>query len=187
MERDFLIKLIICSSPTKKLYCIFHIFYFIIFFIYRLVVFKNKQDQDKKEFEAHKKELEQARDFQLSLIPDNPPKDIAYDVHSYMKTSMEVGGDYYDYFKNDDDLFIVCGDATGHGLNAGMMVSITKAGLYGLELDQPNESLVKLNQAIKAIDLGKMRMSLNIAKFQDSKVTLSSAGMPQHIILIAKK
>ena len=71
-----------------------------------MVVFKNKQDQDKKEFEAHKKELEQARDFQLSLIPDNPPKDIAYDVHSYMKTSMEVGGDYYDYFKNDNDLFI---------------------------------------------------------------------------------
>ena len=164
--------------PLKS-YTAFFIYFILSFFsIYRLVVFKNKQDQDKKEFEAHKKELEQARDFQLSLIPDSPPKDIAYDVHSYMKTSMEVGGDYYDYFKNDDDLFIVCGDATGHGLNAGMMVSITKAGLYGLELDQPNESLVKLNQAIKAIDLGKMRMSLNIAKFQDSKVTLSSAGMP---------
>ena len=71
-----------------------------------MVVFKNKQDQDKKEFEAHKKELEQARDFQLSLIPDSPPNDIPYDVHSYMKTSMEVGGDYYDYFKNDKDLLI---------------------------------------------------------------------------------
>jgi sigma-B regulation protein RsbU (phosphoserine phosphatase) len=95
-----------------------------------------------------------------------------------MKTSMEVGGDYYDYFKNDKDLFIVCGDATGHGLNAGMMVSITKAGLYGLELNEPEKSLMKLNQAIKAIDLGKMRMSLNIAKFKGSKVSFSSAGMP---------
>ena len=173
--------------PLKS-YTAFLIYFILSFFsIYRLVVFKNKQDQDKKEFEAHKKELEQAREFQLSLIPDNPPKDIAYDVHSFMKTSMEVGGDYYDYFKNDDDLFIVCGDATGHGLNAGMMVSITKAGLYGLELDQPNESLVKLNQAIKAIDLGKMRMSLNIVKFQDSKVTLSSAGMPPAYYFDRKK
>jgi sigma-B regulation protein RsbU (phosphoserine phosphatase) len=58
------------------------------------------------------------------------------------------------------------------------MVSITKAGLYGLELNEPEKSLMKLNQAIKAIDLGKMRMSLNIAKFKDSKVSFSSAGMP---------
>ena len=172
------LKLSFVPHPLRS-YSAFFIYFIISFFsIYRLVLFKNKQDQDKKEFEAHKKELEQARDFQLSLIPDAPPSGTNYDIKSYMKTSMEVGGDYYDYFKNEKDLFVICGDATGHGINAGMMVSITKAGLYGLELNEPDKSLTKLNKAIKAIDLGKMRMSLNIAKFNDSKVSLSSAGMP---------
>ena len=156
------------------------IIYFILLFgtIYRGLLYKNKQNLERKELEEHKKELEKARDFQLSLIPTSPPKEIDYDITAHMRTSMEVGGDYYDYFKYNDTLFVVCGDASGHGLNAGMMVSITKAGLFGLRLHRPEESLRQLNKAIKAIDLGKMRMSLNIAKFDEGKVSFSSAGMP---------
>jgi len=67
------------------------------------------------------------------------------------------------------------------------MVSITKAGLYGLTLDNPNESLIKLNRAIKAIDLGKMRMSLNIARLHKDSVVFSSAGMPPAYYFDSKK
>ena len=178
LSKPVSLELSFIPHPLKS-YTAFLIYFIITFFsIYKLVLFKNKQEQEKKELEAHKKELEQARDFQLSLIPDNPPSDIEYEINGYMKTSMEVGGDYYDYFKDGDTVFVACGDATGHGLNAGMMVSITKAGLYGLQLNEPEKSLMQLNKAIKAIDLGKMRMSLNIVKFENSKVSLSSAGMP---------
>ena len=155
--------------------------------VYQVIVYKNKQEQHQKELNKHKKELDEARDFQLSMIPISPPEGIQYDVASHMKTSEEVGGDYYDYFIQDDMFFAVCGDATGHGLNAGMMVSITKAGLYGLTLNNPKDSLIKLNRAIKAIDLGKMRMSLNIAKFHKNKVVFSSAGMPPAYYFDSKK
>ena len=160
-------------------YAAFFIYFIVVFgSVYQILVYKNKQEQHQTELKKHKKELEEARNFQLSMIPMSPPEDIQYDVVSHIKTSEEVGGDYYDYFIQDDMFFAVCGDATGHGLNAGMMVSITKAGLYGLTLDNPNESLMKLNRAIKAIDLGKMRMSLNIARFHRDRVFFSSAGMP---------
>ena len=47
-----------------------------------------------------------------------------------MKTATEVGGDYYDFHISDNNILTgVLGDATGHGLNAGMMVSVTK-GLF---------------------------------------------------------
>ena len=178
LSKPVSLELSFIPHPLRS-YTAFLIYFIITFFsIYKLVLFKNKQEQEKKELESHKKELEQARDFQLSLIPDNAPSDIEYEINGYMKTSMEVGGDYYDYFKDGDTVFVACGDATGHGLNAGMMVSITKAGLYGLQLNEPEKSLMQLNKAIKAIDLGKMRMSLNIVKFKKSKVSLSSAGMP---------
>jgi ligand-binding sensor domain-containing protein/serine phosphatase RsbU (regulator of sigma subunit) len=169
-------------------YAAFFIYFIVVFgSVYQIVVYKNKQEQHQTELKKHKKELEEARNFQLSMIPMSPPDGIQYDVVSHMKTSEEVGGDYYDYFIQDDVFFAVCGDATGHGLNAGMMVSITKAGLYGLTLDNPKESLIKLNRAIKAIDLGKMRMSLNIARFHKNKVVFSSAGMPPAYYFDSKK
>ncbi|SVC36336.1 uncharacterized protein METZ01_LOCUS289190, partial [marine metagenome] len=125
------------------------------------------------------KELEQAREFQMSLIPQVPPDHPDYDIALHMKTSTEVGGDYYDFFPQDDgSMYVVCGDATGHGLNAGMMVSITKAGLYGSSFDTPASTTTRLNKTIKAIDLGTTRMSLNMVKFNNGSFDFTSAGMP---------
>ena len=131
------------------------------------------------EEERRIEELAQARDFQMSLIPQMPPDHPDYDIALHMKTSTEVGGDYYDFFPQDDgSLYVVCGDATGHGLNAGMMVSITKAGLYGSDFDTPASTTSRLNKTIKAIDLGTTRMSLNMAKFNNGSFDFTSAGMP---------
>ena len=39
-----------------------------------------------------------------------------------------VGGDYYDYnLTEDEQLTIAVGDATGHGMNAGLVVSAVKS------------------------------------------------------------
>ena len=115
----------------------------------------------------------------MSLIPQTAPEHPDYDFAFHMKTSTEVGGDYYDFFPQDDgSLYIVVGDATGHGLNAGMMVSITKAGLYGASFDTPTKTINRLNHAIKSIDLGTMRMSLNMTKIHNGSFAFTSAGMP---------
>ena len=47
-----------------------------------------------------------------------------------MKTATEVGGDYYDFnISADGTLNIALGDATGHGMRAGTMVTLMK-GLF---------------------------------------------------------
>jgi serine phosphatase RsbU (regulator of sigma subunit) len=90
-----------------------------------------------------------------------------------------VGGDYYDFFPQPDGvIFSVCGDATGHGVTSGMMVSVTKAGLNGISPVKPNKILQRLNGVVKRIDLGTLRMSLNIAEITQDEVFLSSAAMP---------
>ena len=138
-----------------------------------------RKQKSQLEEERRIEELAQARDFQMSLIPQIPPDHPDYDIALHMKTSTEVGGDYYDFFPQDDgSLYVVCGDATGHGLNAGMMVSITKAGLYGSDFDTPASTTSRLNKTIKAIDLGTTRMSLNMAKFNNGSFDFTSAGMP---------
>ena len=102
------------------------------------------------------------------------------EIAAGIKTATEVGGDYYDFFpQNDDSIYVMVGDATGHGMTAGMMVSITKAGLYGMPPNiPPNEVSYILNRTIKAIELGKNKMAISVARFWPDRVELTSAAMP---------
>ena len=155
--------------------------YAVISLVAVFLFIRHRMDKQKSQLEEERRiqEMEQARDFQMSLIPQSPPDHPDYDIALHMKTSTEVGGDYYDFFPQEDgSMYVVCGDATGHGLNAGMMVSITKAGLYGSNFDTPASTTTRLNRTIKAIDLGTTRMSLNMAKFNNGTFDFTSAGMP---------
>jgi sigma-B regulation protein RsbU (phosphoserine phosphatase) len=59
-----------------------------------------------------------------------------------------------------------------------MMVSVTKTALNGLADLKPNQMLNRLNSVIKKVDLGVLRMSLNVVEFCKNEITLSSAAMP---------
>jgi sigma-B regulation protein RsbU (phosphoserine phosphatase) len=44
-----------------------------------------------------------------------------------MDTATEVGGDYYDFHVSEDGtMTLAIGDATGHGVKAGIMVTAAK-------------------------------------------------------------
>mgnify|MGYP000211909227 FL=1 len=142
---------------------------------------KRKQKERLRKIEEDRKnnELKAARDLQQSMLPKENPKRADLDIATFIRSSTEVGGDYYDFFPQaDGSLFSVCGDATGHGVTSGMMVSVTKAGLNGISPVKPNKILQRLNGVVKRIDLGTLRMSLNIAEITQDEIYLSSAAMP---------
>ena len=137
----------------------------------------------KAENERKNSELAAAKDLQNRLLPKALPVVPNLDIAGYLRTSTEVGGDYYDFFEQPDgSLYAICGDATGHGTPSGMLVSITKAGIIGLPQLSPNDMLHELNRVVKKVDLGILRMSLNIAHLKNNQLTLSSAGMPPYYI-----
>ena len=158
--------------------------------VYMFILFgkyQAKKSRGKAEDERRMAELEAAKDLQNRMLPKTLPKVEGLDIASYLQTSSEVGGDYYDFHPQPDgSLVAVCGDATGHGTAAGMLVSITKAGLIGLPLDEPNKMLYDLNRLVKKVDLGILRMSLNIVHFKKNKLKLSSAAMPPCYLYVAK-
>jgi len=142
---------------------------------------KRKQRERLRKIEEDRKnnELAAARDLQQSMLPKENPMRADLDIATFIRSSTEVGGDYYDFFPQaDGSIFSVCGDATGHGVTSGMMVSVTKAGLNGISPVKPNKILQRLNGVVKRIDLGTLRMSLNIAEITQDEVYLSSAAMP---------
>jgi sigma-B regulation protein RsbU (phosphoserine phosphatase) len=145
--------------------------------------FQAKKSFLKAENERKNSELAAAKDLQNRLLPKTLPVVKNLDIAGYLRTSTEVGGDYYDFFEQaDGSLLAICGDATGHGTPSGMLVSITKAGIIGLPQISPKDMLHELNRVVKKVDLGILRMSLNIALIKDNQLTLSSAGMPPYYI-----
>lgn len=145
--------------------------------------FQAKKSFLKAENERKNSELAAAKDLQNRLLPKTLPVVKNLDIAGYLRTSTEVGGDYYDFFEHaDGSLFAICGDATGHGTPSGMLVSITKAGIIGLPQMSPKDMLHELNRVVKKVDLGILRMSLNIALIKEDQLTLSSAGMPPYYI-----
>lgn len=133
------------------------------------------------------KELAEARELQLSMLPKDINKVNDLDICFEMKTATEVGGDYYDYFVSEDEtLTLAIGDATGHGMKAGIMVSIIKS-LFISDSGKTDLSVFfqKGTHIIKQMNLGNLFMALMLVRVKDGRMTASSAGMPP--ILIYRK
>ncbi len=126
------------------------------------------------------KELEDARILQLSMLPKEVPRIPGYDISVFMKTATEVGGDYYDFNVTQDGMLNVAfGDATGHGMQAGTIVTLMK----GLFISDAAKFEIRnffnhCSKAIKDIKLGRLYMAFTLARFNGKSVSLSSAGMP---------
>ena len=136
------------------------------------------------ENERKSRELEEARDFQLSLLPKALPRHPEIDVAVLMRTATEVGGDYYDFFESERGaLTTVIGDAAGHGVKAGTMVTVVK-GLLTAGAAESNlaELLGGAATAIKQMNLGRMNMAATLVRIDAGRISISAAGMPPVLV-----
>jgi len=125
-------------------------------------------------------ELNDARALQLSMLPKNVPHFPHLDIAVYMKTATEVGGDYYDFNVSlDGTLTVVLGDATGHGMRAGTMVTSAKS-LFNSYASNPDIlfTFKEMTRCIKQMQFQSMAMCMTMLKIQDNKLAMSAAGMP---------
>jgi len=127
-----------------------------------------------------KKELDAARELQLSMLPAKIPGLPDVDISALMITATEVGGDYYDFHcAVDGSLTIAIGDATGHGAQAGIMVTAAKS-LFNL-LSEEKDIAAILNRsthAIRKMNFTNIFMALGLLRLKDNELELSGAGIP---------
>jgi serine phosphatase RsbU (regulator of sigma subunit) len=129
-------------------------------------------------------ELEEARQLQLSLLPRSAPQLPYLEIAAYMKTATEVGGDYYDFhLAADGTLTVAIGDATGHGLKAGTIVTATKS-LFEAFAQQPDITHIfqQASHALKRMNMRSLFMAMAIVKIDHHRLIVSSAGMPPVLI-----
>lgn len=100
------------------------------------------------ERERMAKELEIARNVQMSLLPKSDPHLPGCDIAGTCIPALEVGGDYYDYVIHDDGrLGVTIGDVSGKGVPAAIYMTLTKGILQSHAEDNvsPRNVLVKVN------------------------------------------
>jgi len=133
-------------------------------------------------------ELDAARELQLSMLPEAMPEHPTVELAAFMETATEVGGDYYDFnLAADGTLTLAIGDATGHGMKAGTMVTATKS-LWHAFSGEPDLVVVlqKSSLALKQMGLPKLYMALALVRLRDHTLELAGAGMPPALVYRAE-
>lgn len=76
-------------------------------------------------------EMELAKCIQEALLPSALPKLEGYELAFNNRMASAVGGDYFDVMQLDkDNLCIIIGDVSGHGVASAIVMAIVKAVIY---------------------------------------------------------
>ncbi|TVQ13952.1 MAG: hypothetical protein EA364_05290 [Balneolaceae bacterium] len=94
------------------------------------------------------RELEIARQVQLSFLPERTPYFASLDMAANCRAASEVGGDYYDFIRLDEHrMAVVIGDVSGKGIQAAFYMTLVKGFIQSLSrvTHEPALFMSKLN------------------------------------------
>ena len=141
------------------------------------VAIENKRLFNKQiEQERLKKEIELASEVQKKLIPASLPTYDHYELSSIYKPHFNIGGDYLDYIKFDENKFAFCiADISGKGVAAALLMANFQAMIQGLIFQYRDlETFVfALNQAVYRITHGDKFITFFIAEVDTKKKELT--------------
>jgi serine phosphatase RsbU (regulator of sigma subunit) len=129
-------------------------------------------------------ELEAARRLQLAMLPREAPDVPGFDLAFRMLTATEVGGDYVDLRITDGGRTLVAvGDATSHGLQAGMVVAVAKSLFQGVAADSsPAEVLGRIDAGLQAMHERHASMAMVVAAIAGDRLEIAAAAMPPVLV-----
>jgi hypothetical protein len=132
---------------------------------------------------AMRAELEAARRLQLYMLPRDVPQLPRFDVAVVTKTASEVGGDYYDFRTGDDGTLVVAiGDATGHGVAAGAMVTAIKVLFTSLANHHDLRFVLTESDGVLRRMAVPLQMCLALARVSAEGLVYAAAAMPPLLV-----
>ncbi len=107
--------------------------------------------------ERYQEELKIAQRVQKALLPTKLDHPKSFEICAFSNAADEVGGDYYDTFKLDENRYVlIIGDVSGKGTSAAFHMSQMKGVFHSLiQLNlSPSQFMIKANSALSKC-LGK--------------------------------
>ena len=95
-------------------------------------------------------ELQVASNIQMSMIPKHFPEFSGNDLYATISPAKEVGGDLYDFFLKDNQLYFCIGDVSGKGVPAALLMMATTSQFRTVSkyLSQPEQIMMAINDQI---------------------------------------
>jgi len=133
------------------------------------------------------KEMEIAKQIQLSLLPRSTPPLSGIDCAGRCVPATHIGGDYYDIFLNGDELGMVIADVSGHSVGAALIMvetrSVLRAQLQSLQ--RPREVVSALNELLHD-DLSRAELFITMSylsfNLKTGRLRYTNAGHPPSLL-----
>jgi serine phosphatase RsbU (regulator of sigma subunit) len=132
--------------------------------------------------EAAEQELQDARQVQMSLMPEVAPSIEGLEIAGKCIPANTVSGDFFDYLagKGPNEIALVVADVTGKAMkgamNAVMADGILRMAAEEMERLSPSSLLMKLNGVLKARTERNMNVTMVIGMINASNKTLTLAN-----------
>lgn len=134
----------------------FGVFVLGIFVVGLLIRRMTRDERDNARLETEKEvmthELEIAHDIQMSILKDENEKKKAQangdiELNTLLVPMREVGGDFYDFHREGDELWFIIGDVSGKGVPAAIFMSaaVNLFRAAGVRAASPKEIMEEMN------------------------------------------
>ncbi len=143
-----------------------------------------------KEKERYETELKLAHEIQYSMVPTDFEKFNANNnlsIWGFMKAARDVGGDFYDYFKIDENhIGFVIGDVSGKGVPTALIMvkAMTLIRDYATQYSDLSDALYEVNNELCKDNVEELFVGCWIGKLntKTGKLSYVNAGHKKPLI-----
>ena len=154
--------------------------------------FVHESQKAHTQLESLKKDLTTARDIQQYILPQVfppfPEESDKMDVYASMEAAKDIGGDFYDFFRIDDERFaFVIADVCGKGIPAALFMAVSRTMIRskGSQCDKAGECLTESNRLLASYSVDCMFLTVFYAIYNTNTgfITYCNAGHnPPHLL-----
>ena len=154
--------------------------------------FVHESQKEHAQLESLKNDLTTARDIQQYILPrvfpPFPEDSDKVDLYASMAAAKDIGGDFYDFFRIDDDhIALVIADVCGKGIPAALFMAVSRTIIRskGIQGYSAAECITESNHLLAAYSVDSMFVTVFYAIYNTKTglVSYSNAGHnPPHLL-----
>ncbi|HET7437387.1 MAG TPA: fused response regulator/phosphatase [Thermoanaerobaculia bacterium] len=146
---------------------------------------KAYQDQLRRMNQQMTRDLQIARRVQEALVPSSTFTAPHIEVRSAYIPSETLSGDFYDYFVQDELMYLFVADVSGHGLPAAILVSLLKSYLHTEAHEHASLAtfMSQLNDFLFTVSLPAQFATAQLLRIdKDGSLVYSNAAHPPFLL-----
>ncbi len=149
------------------------------------ITYVHASQKEHSQLESLRKDLDAARDIQQYILPrvfpPFPEEAGRLDIFASMEAAKEVGGDFYDFFRIDEDrIALVIADVCGKGIPAALFMAVSRTMIRakGSQCKHVGECLTESNHLLASYSIDCMFLTVFYAIYnmRTGELTYANAG-----------